>query len=79
MCACLLSNTKEKAHERLDCIGGAFLNTGIKIIAVQRNYFGIVNPNRCQQLRDALFTPVPRPEHALPDNEPTDDKPTAIP
>jgi hypothetical protein len=44
---------------------------------VKHGYFGIVNGGNYEELRDAPFDPVSRPDGMLPGNDPTDD-PTAI-
>ncbi|MGE8353031.1 MAG: hypothetical protein ACN6P5_21105 [Pseudomonas protegens] len=45
---------------------------------VKRGYFGIVSGGNYEELRDALFDHVSRPDDVLPGDEPTDDDPTAI-
>ncbi|AZC23593.1 MULTISPECIES: rhodanese-like domain-containing protein [Pseudomonas] len=45
---------------------------------IKHGYFGIVNGGNYDELRDALFDHVSRPDDVLPGNEPTDDDPTAI-
>lgn len=44
---------------------------------VKHGYFGIVNGGNYEELQDAPFAPVSRPDNVLPGNKPTDD-PTAI-
>ncbi|MGC5700683.1 rhodanese-like domain-containing protein [Pseudomonas sp. NFXW11] len=45
---------------------------------LKRGYFGIVNGGNYEELRDALFDHVSRPDDVLPGDEPTDDDLTAI-
>lgn len=45
---------------------------------VKHGYFGIVNGGNYEELRDALFDHVSRPDDVLPGDEPTDDDPKAI-
>ena len=45
---------------------------------IKHCYFGVVNGGNYEELRDALFDHVSKPDDVLPGDEPTDDDVTAI-
>lgn len=45
---------------------------------IRHGYFGVVNGGNYEELRDALFDHVSKPDDVLPGDEPTDDDVTAI-